>query len=124
MEYEVVVDIDGFENEKAFELEKIDDFFSVIKGVETNTVLRLMSFGALKSLKFELPEEFVQKLQIESLDDISIYYIFVLQSSTQENSLNTFAPIITNNRTKKMGQIRLDLKELGLESLNDLLPKF
>lgn len=124
MEYEVVIDIDGFEDENAFILEKVDDFFSIIKGVETNTVIRLMSFGALKSLKFELPDEFIDKLQIESLADISIYYIFVLQNTTSENSLNTFAPIITNNKTKKIGQIHLDLKELGLESLNDLLPSF
>lgn len=124
MEYEVVIDIDGFENEKTFILEKVDDFFSIIKGVETDAMVRLMSFGALKSLKFELPDEFMNKLQIESLDDISIYYVFVLQTTTSENSLNTFAPVITNNKTKKMGQIHLDLEELGLESLNDLLPKF
>lgn len=124
MEYEVIITIDGFENETAFVLEKVDDFFSIIKGVETNSIIRLMSFGALKSLKFELPDEFINKLEIQSLDDISIYYVFVLQTTTSENSLNTFAPIIMNNRTKKMGQIHLDLKDLGLESLNDLLPVF
>lgn len=124
MEYEVIITIDGFENETAFVLEKVDDFFSIIKGVETNSIIRLMSFGALKSLKFELPDEFINKLEIQSLDDISIYYVFVLQTTTSENSLNTFAPIIMNNRTRKMGQIHLDLKDLGLESLNDLLPVF
>lgn len=124
MEYEVIITIDGFENETAFVLEKVDDFFSIIKGVETNSIIRLMSFGSLKSLKFELPDEFINKLEIQSLDDISIYYVFVLQTTTSENSLNTFAPIIMNNRTKKMGQIHLDLKDLGLESLNDLLPVF
>lgn len=124
MEYEVIITIDGFENETAFVLEKVDDFFSIIKGVETNSIIRLMSFGALKSLKFELPDEFINKLEILSIDDISLYYVFVLQTTTSENSLNTFAPIIMNNRTKKMGQIHLDLKDLGLESLNDLLPVF
>ncbi len=124
MEYEVVVTIDGFEEEKSFIFEKMDDFFSIMKGVETNSTIRLMSFGALKALNFELPEEFKTKLEIETIEEISIYYIFVLQSINTENSLNTFAPIITNNRTKKMGQIHLDLKELGLESLNDILPNF
>ncbi|AXH15285.1 flagellar assembly protein FliW [Malaciobacter mytili] len=124
MEYEVVVTIDGFEEEKSFIFEKMDDFFSIIKGVETNSTIRLMSFGALKALNFELPQEFKTKLDIQNIEEISIYYVFVLQSATSENSLNTFAPIITNNRTKKMGQIHLDLKELGLEGLNDLLPNF
>ncbi|AXH09975.1 hypothetical protein CP960_00105 [Malaciobacter halophilus] len=124
MQYDVVVSIDGFESEKGFTLEKIDDFFSIIKGVDTDATLRLMSFGALKSLNFQLPDEFKDKLQISSIDEISIYYIFVLQSHNSDNSLNTFAPIIVNNKTKKMGQIHLDLKELGLEGLNDLLPNF
>ncbi|AXX92626.1 hypothetical protein CPU12_02040 [Malaciobacter molluscorum LMG 25693] len=124
MEYDVVISIDGFENEKKFILEKIDDFFSVIRGVETESELRLMSFGALKSLKFELPEEFTEKLEIQTIDDISIYYIFVLQTANNDNSLNTFSPVILNNKTKKMGQIHLDLKELGLEGLNDMLPNF
>ncbi|RXK01054.1 hypothetical protein CRU98_00965 [Arcobacter sp. CECT 8986] len=124
MEYDVVISIDGFENENKFILEKIDDFFSIIKGVETESELRLMSFGALKSLKFELPEDFTQKLEIQTIDEISIYYIFVLQTANNDNSLNTFSPVILNNRTKKMGQIHLDLKQLGLEGLNDMLPNF
>lgn len=124
MEYDVVVSIDGFEDEKGFVLEKVDDFFSIIKGVETEATLRLMSFGALKSLNFELPDEFKQKLEITAIEEISIYYIFVLQTQNNDNCLNTFAPIITNDKTKKMGQIHLDLKELGLDGLNDLISSF
>ncbi|RXK14145.1 hypothetical protein CP965_01470 [Halarcobacter mediterraneus] len=124
MKFEVVTPIDGFENEKEFELSKLDDFFSVIKGVETGETIRLMSFGALKSLEFELPEDIVSKLQIDNIEDISIFYIFVLQAQTSDSSMNIFTPIITNNKTKKMGQIHLDIHELGLDSLNDILPKF
>ncbi|PHO11053.1 hypothetical protein CPG37_00990 [Malaciobacter canalis] len=124
MQYDVVVSIDGFEDEKGFVLEKVDDFFSIIKGVETEATLRLMSFGALKSLNFELPDEFKQKLEITAIEEISIYYIFVLQTQNNDNGLNTFAPIITNDKRKKMGQIHLDLKELGLDGLNDFLPSF
>ncbi|RXJ87051.1 flagellar assembly protein FliW [Arcobacter sp. CECT 8985] len=124
MEYDVVVNIEGFENETKFILEKIDDFFSLIKGVDTDSELRLMSFGALKSLNFELPDYFIEKLEIKAIEDISIYYIFVLQTANNDNSLNTFSPIILNNKSKKMGQIQLDLKELGLEGLTDMLPNF
>lgn len=123
MKYEVVVPIDGCEDEKEFDFSKLDDFFSVIKGVETGVVLRLMSFGALKSLAFELPEDFQEKLGIKSLNDISIFYIFVLQTHVSESSMNIFSPLIMNNKTFKMGQIHLNLEELGLESLNDVLPK-
>jgi len=124
MKFEVVVPIDGCENETEFELSVLDDFFSVIQGVETGVTLRLMSFGALKSLAFELPEDFKEKLQIESIEDISIFYIFVLQAHVSDSSMNIFSPIIINNKSYKMGQIHLNLEELGLESLNDILPSF
>ncbi|RXJ89104.1 hypothetical protein CRV01_10835 [Arcobacter sp. CECT 8983] len=124
MKFEVVTPIDGFEREKEFELSKLDDFFSMIKGVETGETIRLMSFGALKSLEFELPKDFVAKLEIENISDISIFYIFVLQAQTSDSSMNIFAPLIMNNKSMKMGQIHLDLHELGLDSLNDILPKF
>ncbi|RXJ78740.1 hypothetical protein CRV03_01550 [Arcobacter sp. F155] len=124
MKFEVVTPIDGFEREKEFELSKLDDFFFMIKGVETGETIRLMSFGALKSLEFELPEDFVAKLEIENISDISIFYIFVLQAQTSDSSMNIFAPLIMNNKSMKMGQIHLDLHELGLDSLNDILPKF
>jgi flagellar assembly factor FliW len=124
MRFDVVIPIDGFENEKEFIFTKIDDFFSIIKSVESNKELRLMSFGALKSLAFEFPEDFISKLEIKDISDISIFYIFVLQNTTSTNSLNTFSPIILNHKSSKMGQIHLDLNDLGLESLNDLLPNF
>ncbi len=124
MKYEVVIPIDGCEEETEFELARLDDFFSVIKGTQTGTTLRLMSFGALKSLAFEFPEDFRDKLEIQTLDDISIFYIFVLQSEVSDSSMNIFSPLIINNKSKKMGQIHLDLEKLGLESLSDILPNF
>ena len=122
MKFEVVIPIDGCKNEKEFELSRLDDFFSVIKGIETGVTLRLMSFGALKSLAFELPLDFKEKLKIESIEDISIFYIFVLQSHVSDSSMDIFSPVIMNNKSLKMGQIHLNLSELGLESLNEILP--
>ncbi|PLY05126.1 MAG: hypothetical protein C0625_13915 [Arcobacter sp.] len=122
MKFNVVIPINGCESETEFELSKLDDFFSVIKGIDTGVALRLMSFGALKNLAFELPDDFKSKLEIESFEDISIFYIFVLQSQVNESSMDIFSPIIMNNKTLKMGQIHLNIHELGLESLNDMLP--
>lgn len=121
MIFDVVVPIDGFEDEKKFSFKKVDDFFSIIIGQETKKEIRLMSFGALKSISFNLPDDFKSKLQIEDNKDISIFYIFILQSQSNENELNTFAPIILNHKTLKMGQIHLNLEELGLENLSNFL---
>lgn len=122
MKFDVVIPIDGCETETEFRLSKLDDFFSVIKGIDTGIALRLMSFGALKNLAFELPDDFKAKLEIESLEDISIFYIFVLQSQVSDSSMDIFSPIIMNNKSLKMGQIHLNINELGLDSLNDILP--
>jgi len=124
MIYKVVVPIDGCKDENEFELTKLDEFFSVITGMKTGVTLRLMSFGALKSLAFDFPDDFKKKLDIQNLEELSIFYIFVLQSHVSDSSMNIFSPIIINNRSKKMGQIHLNLEELGLENLNNILPKF
>lgn len=124
MKFEVAVPIDGFEDEKEFIYNKVDDFFSIITTTESEKEIRLMNFGALKKVAFTLPEDFMEKLGITTFDDISIYYVFVLQGTNNENSLNTFSPIILNNKTLKMGQIHLDSTMLDLELFDLLLPKF
>jgi len=124
MNFEAIIPIDGFEDEEEFSFKKLDDFFSVIKGLNSNKELRLMSFGALKNVPFEFPQDFIDKLEIKDMKDISIYYIFVLQGATNPNSLNTFAPIILNHINCKMGQVHLNLDNLGIDSLNDILPKY
>lgn len=67
MIFEVVVPIDGFEEEKEFSFEKVDDFFSIITAQESQKQLRLMNFGALKNLAIEFPEDFNTKLDIKNL---------------------------------------------------------
>ena len=124
MKFEVAVPIDRFEDEKEFIFNKVDDFFSTITTIESQKEIRLMNFGALKKIAFTLPDEFMEKLEITTFDDISIYYIFVLQGTNTENSLNTFSPIILNNKSLKMGQIHLDTSILGLELFDQILPKF
>jgi len=123
MKYEVTIPIDGFENEKEFVFHKMDDFFSTITGVENEKEIRLMSFGALRNIVFTLPDELISKLEVDDINDISVYYVFVLQGNNNDNSLNTFSPIILNNKKLKMGQIHLDPSMLGLENFDALLPK-
>lgn len=124
MKLDVVIPIDGFDNEEEFTLLKVDDFFSVLRGCESQKELKLLSFGALKKLNFDLPDHVIRKFEIEDTKDISIYYVFVLQTSSSANKMNVLAPIIVNNKLNKIGQVHFDIHELGLESLSDILPKF
>jgi flagellar assembly factor FliW len=121
MKYEVVVPLAGFESDSSFIYEKFDNFFSSIKSEESGIELKMMNFDVLKNLDFELPEWFVEKLDIKNHEDVSIYFIFVLQSPATSSVVNLFAPVIMNNKNLRMGQIRLDLDETKLETIESLI---
>jgi flagellar assembly factor FliW len=121
MEYEVVVPLAGFENEHTFVYEKIDNFFSSIKSESSGIELRMMNFDSLKNIDFDLPEWFIEQMGIKDVNDISVYFIFVLQSPATNSVVNLFAPVILNNKNYKMGQIQLKLDEVKLETLENIL---
>jgi flagellar assembly factor FliW len=121
MKYEVVVPLAGFESDSSFIYEKFDNFFSSIKSEESGIELKMMNFDVLKNLDFELPEWFVEKLDITNPEDVSIYFIFVLQSPATNSVVNLFAPVIMNNKNFKMGQIQLDLDEAKLETIENII---
>jgi len=122
MNYEVVLPIAGFENEKSFTYEKMDDYFSLIKSEESGIELKLMNFNALSNLSFELEKQYIDALDIKDSSEISIYYVFVIQNPIKNSVLNMYAPIIFNKRSKKMAQVQLDLSQLGLETIEEMLP--
>lgn len=124
MEYEVAIPLAGFEEETAFIFEKVDNFFSTITSLESEIVIKLMNFNALSNISFELADEYIKKLEINDISDINIYYIFVLQNPVKNSVLNMYAPVIFNDRAKKMGQVQLDLNNIGLETIEAMLPGF
>lgn len=121
MEYEVAVPLAGFEDESKFVLEKVDNYFSSIKSENSGVEIKMMSFDALKNLNFDLPDWFVSKLDITSVDDISVFFIFVLQNPATNSVVNLFAPVIFNNKNYKMGQVQIDLDEARLETIENLM---
>ncbi|MEA1914059.1 MAG: flagellar assembly protein FliW [Campylobacterota bacterium] len=122
MNYDVVLPISGFEDIESFSYEKVDNFFSIITCEESNISLKLMSFNALSNISFELDETYAKALDIQDQSDIRIYYVFVIQNPIKNSVLNMYAPLIFNQRSKKMGQIQLDLAELGLETIEAMIP--
>ncbi|MGE4456486.1 MAG: flagellar assembly protein FliW [Arcobacteraceae bacterium] len=121
MEYEVTVPLAGFESERTFVYEKIDNFFSSIKSESSGIELKMMNFDSLKNIDFDLPDWFIEQLDIKDVNDISVYFIFVLQSPATNSVVNLFAPVILNNKNHKMGQIQLKLDEVKLETLENIL---
>lgn len=124
MSYEVVIPLAGFERETYFELEQIDSFFSLIKSKPNSIEIRVISLVDIKNIGFDLDDETVEKLELNEESNYSVYYIFVLQNPVKKSIINLLAPLIFNHDTKKMAQIQLDLDNLGLETLEKLLPNF
>lgn len=122
MVYEVVVPLAGFEKENKFALEKIDDFFSMIKSEPNGIEIRVISFDSIKNVEFEIRAEDAKKLELKENSSYSVFYIFVLQNPVKKSIVNMIAPLIFNHDSKKMAQIQLDMDSLGLESLENLLP--
>ncbi len=121
MEYEVVVPLAGFEDEKTFVYEKIDNFFASLKSESSGIELRMMNCDTLKNIDFDLPDWFIEQMDIKDVNDISVYFIFVLQSPATNSVVNLFAPVILNNTNHKIGQIQLKLDEVKLETLENIL---
>ncbi len=121
MEYEVVVPLAGFEDEQTFVYEKIDNFFASLKSESSGIELRMMNCDALKNIDFDLPDWFIEQMDIKDVNDISVYFIFVLQSPATNSVVNLFAPVILNNTNHKIGQIQLKLDEVKLETLENIL---
>ena len=121
MMYEVVIPLAGFEDENKFELEKIDDFFSLIKSEPNGIEIRVINLDSIRNIGFDIDEEAASKLDLRENSNYSIQYIFVLQNPVEKSIVNLLAPLIFNNDTKKMAQIQLDMDSLGLETLEKLL---
>ncbi len=122
MVYEVVMPLAGFDDEIKFELTQIDNFFSLIKSEPNGIEIRVITLQDIKNIEFDIEDEVVEKLELTENSNYSVFYIFVLQSPVQKSIVNLFAPLIFNNDNKKMGQIQLDMDNLGLETLDKLLP--
>lgn len=79
-------------------------------------------FSFKKDYEFDMPQSAIEKLDIKSHEEISIYAIVVVSKEIKELSANLSAPIVINLSNKKGKQVLLDddryhRKHLILEEL-------
>ena len=67
--------------------------------------------------EFNLPQSAIEKLDIKSHEDISIYTIVTIPEDTSKMSANLFAPIIVNHVNRKAKQILLQDSEYSSRHL-------
>ncbi|MGM0624207.1 MAG: flagellar assembly protein FliW [Campylobacterota bacterium] len=128
MEYEVVSPIYGFEDVKKMELVKVDDtFFSLKNCDDVKPVFTLVNPFAFREYEFEISDSISQSLGIEDANDVSVLNIMVVSSPIEESRINFAAPLVFNNKTKKVAQIILNemkYEQYGLaEKISDYLNK-
>lgn len=103
--YKVVLPLLAFEKAKELEVEKIDEFFSILK-LDDGTKIAIVSISVLDkvSFDFEVKQELLDKLKVRSKDDFDIYFPLVKQEPIKNSIVNLVAPILINEKDKLIAQ--------------------
>ncbi|KON86289.1 flagellar assembly protein FliW [Sporosarcina globispora] len=98
--------IPGFLEEKEFyllHLEETDLF--VLQSVKTPEIAFIVTdpFALYPQYEFDLPEETIEKLEIQLDKDVATFAILTVREPFQETTANLQAPLVIN-QTKKLGK--------------------
>ena len=106
MKFKVVYPILGFEDEKEFELEEIDDMFYRLEGKNVSFSL-INPFTIRDDYDFELDEEFAKNMKLKE-GNVLVLNILTLEEPFINSTINFAGPIILNIEDKLLGQAVLD----------------
>ena len=106
MKYKVVYPILGFEDEKEYVLEKLDDMFYKLKGKKVEFTL-INPFTIRNDYDFEVDEEFAKNMKLKE-GNVMVLNILTLQKPFLETTVNFAAPVILNVEDKLLGQAVLE----------------
>ena len=106
MQLRVAVPIPGFDKIKTYELEQIDDFFYTLSG--ENISFTLIDPAKIREYRFDLPEGYAKKLEVEEGDHIKALAMMVLQESIEQSMVNFLAPVVINETKGLVAQVVLD----------------
>ena len=106
MRYEAVFPILGFEDEKYYDLEQIDEIFYKLKGKNAEFIL-INPFILRNDYDFELDEEFAKKMKLDK-ENVFVLNILTVEEPFLESTVNFAAPVILNTKDKLLAQAVLD----------------
>ncbi len=103
--YKIVLPILGFEDFKSLSVEKIDDFFSFLV-FDEKTKIAVVNINVLNkvSFDFQIDEDVLEKLKINSKEDFDTYFTVVSQEPVEHSIINLVSPIFINEKEKLIGQ--------------------
>jgi len=104
--------IPGFETEKEFIIILSSDLnlpFHYLQSINQQNVAFVITdpFLFVDDYDFDVPEEVVTKLEIDSLSDLSVYCITIIPDNIEATSINLAAPLIINHKSKLGKQLIL-----------------
>ena len=103
--------IPAFENLKKFVIIKEDESpFYWLQSIEDKDIAFVIinPFEIKPDYEFDLPDEVVSKLEIDSPQDVAVFSIVVIPEDVKQTRVNLKAPIIINVNKRKGMQYLLD----------------
>jgi flagellar assembly factor FliW len=123
MKFKVVLPILGFEDEKEFLLEEINDVFYKLKGKNVSFTL-INPFKIRDDYDFEINDSEQNALKLDENTPFLVANIVTLNEPFEESTINFAAPLIFNLKENLMGQVILDKYNYGLtEPIKNFLRK-
>ncbi len=107
MKFSVALPILGFEDEKEFELEKINDTFYKLRGKNVSFTL-VNPFLLKPDYDFEISDFETEALKLDEKKPFMVLNILTVNEPFEESTINFAAPLIFNLEDKLMGQVILD----------------
>ncbi|WAM33055.1 flagellar assembly protein FliW [Caldicellulosiruptor morganii] len=103
--------IPAFENLKKFVIVKEDESpFYWLQSVEDKDIAFVLinPFEIKPDYEFDIPDDIVKKLEIESSQDVAVFCIVVISEDVKQTRVNLKAPVIINVNRRKGMQYLLD----------------
>jgi len=120
MRYEAVFPILGFEDEKFYDLEQIDEVFYKLKGENVEFTL-INPFILRNDYDFDLDDEFAKKMKLDK-NNVFVLNILTINEPFLESTVNFAAPLIFNKKDKFLAQAVLEKYNYSLSrALKDFI---
>ncbi|GAB6044636.1 flagellar assembly protein FliW [Caminibacter profundus] len=113
MKFNAILPILGFENEKEYELEEINDIFYKLNGENVSFTL-INPFKIRDDYDFEISDSEQESLKLDENKNFLVLNIVTVNEPFLESTVNFAAPLIFNLDDKLMGQVILDKYNYGL----------